>query len=98
MRMKLKRELTAEATHQARRGVPRALPHAQAFVSVEDADDGTLHTSLDAFARLSTAEDIGQLRHAIAATPERQRQLLALYYEEELTYLEIGPILATAEA
>jgi len=98
MRMKLKRELTAEETHQARRGVPRALPHAQAFVSVEDADDGTLDTSLDAFARLSTAEDIGQLRHAIAELPERQRQILALYYEEELTYREIGSILGVTES
>src|SRR3954468_9017073 len=36
-RMKLRRELTAEETHAARRGVPRTLPHAQTFVPVEDA-------------------------------------------------------------
>src|SRR5207237_8171556 len=38
MRMKLKRELTVEEAHQARRGVPRTLPHAQTFVPIEDAD------------------------------------------------------------
>jgi RNA polymerase sigma factor for flagellar operon FliA len=98
MRVKVKRELTVEETHQARRGVPRTLPHAQTFVPVEDADDGTLGTSLDAFARLSTAEDIGQLRDAIAELPERERQILALYYEEELTYREIGSILGVSES
>ena len=96
--MKLKRELTVEEAHQARRGVPRTLPHAQTFVPIEDADDGTLDSSLDAFARLSTAEDICRLRDAIARLPERQRQILALYYEEELTYREIGSILGVTES
>jgi RNA polymerase sigma factor for flagellar operon FliA len=98
MRLKVKRELTVEETHKARRGVPRTLPHSQAFVPVEDADDGTLDTSLDAFARLSTAEDIGQLRDAIAVLPERERQILGLYYDEELTYREIGSILGVTES
>src|SRR4051794_15281662 len=98
MRVKVKRELTPEETVKARRGVPRTLPHSQTFVPVEDADDGTLDTSLDAFARLSTAEDIGQLRDAIAGLPERERQILALYYEEELTYREIGSILGVTES
>jgi RNA polymerase sigma factor FliA len=98
MRMKLRRELSTDETHEARRGVPRSLPHSQAFVPVEDADDGTLDTSLDAFARLSTAEDIGQLRCAIAELPERDRQILALYYDEELTYREIGVILGVTES
>jgi len=98
MRSKLKRELTVEEAEKARRGTPRSLPHSQAFVTVEDADDGTLDTSLDAFARLSTAEDIGQLRDAIAGLPERERQILALYYEEELTYREIGSILGVTES
>jgi RNA polymerase sigma factor for flagellar operon FliA len=98
MRLKLKRELTVEETHQARRGVPRTLPHSQAFVPVEDVDDGTLDTSLDAFARLSTAEDVGRLRDAIAGLPQRERQILALYYEEELTYREIGSILGVTES
>src|SRR5256885_5162714 len=98
MRIRLKRELTVEEAHQARRGVPRTLPHAQTFIPVEDADDGTLDTSLDAFARLSSAEDIGRLRDAIAGLPGRERQILALYYEEELTYREIGSILGVTES
>jgi RNA polymerase sigma factor for flagellar operon FliA len=98
LRLKVKRELTVEETDQARRGIPRTLPHSQTFVPVEDADDGTLDTSLDAFARLSTAEDIGRLRGAIAALPERERQILALYYDEELTYREIGSILGVTES
>src|SRR5256885_564639 len=53
MRAKLKRELTVEEAEKARRGVPRALAHSQTFVPVEDVDDGTLDSSLDAFARLS---------------------------------------------
>src|SRR3954468_12623584 len=98
MRTKLKRELTPEETLKARRGVPRTLPHSQTFVPVEDADDGTLDTSLDAFARLSTAQDVVRLRDAIATLPERERQILALYYEEELTYREIGSILGVSES
>jgi len=98
MRTRVKRELTAEETDRARRGVPRTLPHSQTFVPVEDADDGTLDTSLDAFACLSRAEDVGRLRDAVVTLPERERQILALYYEEELTYREIGSILGVTES
>ncbi|MFL5374837.1 MAG: sigma-70 family RNA polymerase sigma factor [Myxococcales bacterium] len=98
MRAKLRRELTAEEVHAARGGVPRTLPHSQTFVPVEDVDDGSLDTSLDAFARLATAQDVGRLRDAIATLPERERQILALYYEEELTYREIGSILGVSES
>jgi RNA polymerase sigma factor FliA len=98
MRMKLKRELTADEAMSARRGVPRTLPWSQTFVPVEDADDGTLDTSLDAFARLAAAQDVARLRDAIASLPERERQILALYYEEELTYREIGSILGVTES
>src|SRR5438045_3372226 len=34
MRMKVRRELTAEEVHTARAGVPRTLPHSQTFVPV----------------------------------------------------------------
>jgi len=30
--------------------------------------------------------------------PERERQILALYYEEELTYREIGSVLGVTES
>src|SRR3989442_15533303 len=42
LRVKLGRELSADESHKVRRGGPRTLPYAQAFVPVEDADDGSL--------------------------------------------------------
>src|SRR5207253_9286940 len=42
LRMKLGRELSTDESHKVRRGVPRTLAHAQAFVLVDDADDGRL--------------------------------------------------------
>ena len=98
LRKKLKRELTVEETVKARRGVPRTLPWSQTFVQVEDADDGSLDTSMDAFAQLSSAEDKARLRDAIASLPDREQKILALYYEEELTYREIGVILGVTES
>jgi len=98
LRKKLKRELTVEETDKVRRGVPRTLPWSQTFVPVEDADDGSLDTSMDAFAQLSSAEDKARLREAIASLPAREQKILALYYEEELTYREIGSILGVTES
>jgi RNA polymerase sigma factor for flagellar operon FliA len=76
----------------------RTLPHAQAFVPLEDADDGTLDGSLDAFARLSSAEDLSRLREAVLRLPQRDQTILSLYYEEELTYREIGDVLGVTES
>jgi RNA polymerase sigma factor for flagellar operon FliA len=98
LRKKLKRELTVEETEKVRRGVPRTLPWSQTFVPVEDVDDGRLDVSMDAFAQLSGAEDKAQLRDAIASLPDREQKILALYYEEELTYREIGSILGVTES
>jgi RNA polymerase sigma factor for flagellar operon FliA len=78
--------------------VARTLPHAQAFVPVEDVDDGMLDTGLDAFAQVSTAEEVGRLRDAIASLAAREQQILSLYYQEELTYREIGSILGVTES
>jgi RNA polymerase sigma factor FliA len=99
MRMKLKRELSADEAHRARQGVPRTLPHSQTFVPVADVDEGALgDSSVDAFAQLSTAQDVASLRDAIATLAEREQQILALYYEEELTYREIGSLLGVSES
>src|SRR3954466_4854106 len=98
LRKKLKRELTVEETEKVRRGVPRTLPWSQTFVPVEDVDDGRLDVSMDAFAQLSSAEDKAQLRDAIASLPDREQKILALYYEEELTYRRIGSILGVTES
>jgi RNA polymerase sigma factor FliA len=99
MRMKLKRELSADEAHRARQGVPRTLPHSQTFVPVADVDEGALgDSSVDAFAQLSTAQDVASLRDAIATLAKREQQILALYYEEELTYREIGSLLGVSES
>jgi len=98
MRMKLGRELSVEESHKVRRGVPRALPHAQAFVRVEDADDGSLSAEQDAFARVASGQEQARLREAVARLPERDRTILSLYYQEDLTYREIGEVLGVTES
>jgi RNA polymerase sigma factor FliA len=98
LRMKLKRELSADESERARRGTPRTLPHAQAFVPVEDADDGSLGEEESAFARVAAMEDHVRLRRLVARLPERARTILSLYYEEELTYREIGEVLGVTES
>jgi RNA polymerase sigma factor FliA len=98
LRARLKRELTPDEAHSARRGVARMLAHAQAFVALDDADDGTLDGAADAFARLSSAEDLARLRAAVARLPQRDQTILSLYYEEELTYREIGEVLGVTES
>jgi RNA polymerase sigma factor for flagellar operon FliA len=98
VRMKLGRELNAEEADLARRGVPRSLPYAQAFVQIEDADDGTLGEEESAFAQVAALQDHARVRQLVARLPERERTILSLYYEEELTYREIGQVLGVTES
>lgn len=98
VRMKLGRELSPEESHRARRGVPRTLPYAQTFVQVEDADDGQLAGEEDAFAQVAARQEHGRVRALVAKLPERERTVLSLYYEEELTYREIGEVLGVTES
>jgi RNA polymerase sigma factor FliA len=98
LRMKLGRELNADESHRARRGVARTLPHAQAFVQVEDADDGSLATEESAFARVAAVQEHARVRDLVAQLPQRDRTILSLYYEEELTYREIGDVLGVTES
>lgn len=98
LRMKLGRELSADESECARRGVPRTLPHAQTFVPVEDADHGSLGEEESAFARVAAMQDHFRLRELVARLPERARTVLSLYYEEELTYREIGEVLGVTES
>lgn len=98
LRMKLGRELSPDEAHRARHGVPRTLPHAQAFVQIEDADDGTLGSEDDAFAHVAAGQDHARVRELVAQLPERERTILSLYYEEELTYREIGEVLGVTES
>jgi len=49
-------------------------------------------------ARLERHELREHLARAIAEIPERERQILALYYEEELTLAEIGAVIGVGES
>jgi RNA polymerase sigma factor for flagellar operon FliA len=68
------------------------------------APDGqtTLDVAIDpsegALARLERLELRGQLASAVLELPERERQILALYYEEELTLAEIGQVIGVGES
>jgi RNA polymerase sigma factor for flagellar operon FliA len=100
LRSRLKREPTLDELHKARGGVPRTLPHAMAFVSIDNADDALLveRSPADAFSALATVQSHGQLRAAVAELGERDRIILSLYYEQELTYREIGGMLGVTES
>jgi RNA polymerase sigma factor for flagellar operon FliA len=49
-------------------------------------------------ARLERSELRSMLGDAIRELPERERQILALYYEEELTLAEIGEVIGVGES
>jgi RNA polymerase sigma factor FliA len=98
VRMKLGRELSADESHRARRGVPRTLAYSQAFVNVEDADDGSLGDEESAFAQVAAMQEHARVRELVAKLPARERTILSLYYEEELTYREIGEVLGVTES
>jgi RNA polymerase sigma factor for flagellar operon FliA len=52
----------------------------------------------DAVAQLERKELKLHLARAIAQLPERERQILALYYQEELTLAEIGEVIGVCES
>jgi RNA polymerase sigma factor for flagellar operon FliA len=49
-------------------------------------------------ARLERVELRAHLARALVELPERERQILALYYEEELTMAEIGAVIGVCES
>ncbi|MFL5310964.1 MAG: sigma-70 family RNA polymerase sigma factor [Myxococcales bacterium] len=98
VRMKLGRELSVDESHRARRGVPRTLGYAQAFVNIDDADDGSLADEEGAFAHVAAMQEHARVRKLVAGLPERERTILSLYYDEELTYREIGEVLGVTES
>ena len=49
-------------------------------------------------ARLERMELREHLANAIQQIPDRERQILALYYEEELTLAEIGEVIGVGES
>lgn len=48
--------------------------------------------------RLTTAQEVGRLREALLALPEQERNVLSLYYFEELKLAEIAAILKVSES
>ncbi len=67
-------------------------------------DDGTssLEVAVDPgegpYARLEREELRQLLAEAITELPDRERQILALYYQEELTLAEIGQVIGVGES
>lgn len=72
------------------------------FDSIDDvyADTSSLFASdePDAFTQLAEADQRAALVEAIAALPEREAQVVQLYYVEELNLEEIGQILGVGSA
>jgi RNA polymerase sigma factor for flagellar operon FliA len=68
------------------------------------APDGTsllelcVDTSEGVVAQLERKELREHLARAIEELPERERQILALYYEQELTLAEIGEVIGVCES
>ncbi len=55
-------------------------------------------TDAGPYAQCERAELKATLARAILALPERERQILALYYEKELTLAEIGQVIGVGES
>ena len=70
--------------------------------SVNSDGQSTLEVAIDTsegpLARLERIELREHLANAIQQIPERERQILALYYEEELTLAEIGEVIGVGES
>ena len=72
---------------------------AQGRVSDLDQRDADLlpDDSTDPAAAFEKAEELRVLRECIASLPEREQQVLALYYFDELTLKQIGEVLGVTE-
>lgn len=96
-------ELSTEAYHRALDQV-RSLDVASLRQLDAPAPDGTslLELCVDpgegAVAQLERKELREHLARAIEALPERERHILALYYEQELTLAEIGEVIGVSES
>jgi RNA polymerase sigma factor for flagellar operon FliA len=60
--------------------------------------DGALDPEENAYERVERAELRAHLSRAILELPPRDRQVLSLYYEHELTLAEIGVVLGVGES
>lgn len=64
----------------------------------EAALEVAIDTSEGVVSQIERAEMRAYLANAISELPERERHILALYYEEELTLAEIGEVLGVSES
>jgi RNA polymerase sigma factor for flagellar operon FliA len=60
--------------------------------------DVAIDSSEGPYARIERLELRAHLATAIAQLPERERHILALYFEEELTLAEIGAVIGVGES
>jgi RNA polymerase sigma factor for flagellar operon FliA len=60
--------------------------------------DVAIDSSEGPYARVERLELRAHLANAIVQLPERERQILALYFEEELTLAEIGAVIGVGES
>jgi RNA polymerase sigma factor for flagellar operon FliA len=113
LRHELKREATAaqmaDAMHVSEAEYDRMLDQIKAVdiatvrqLEIGSGDSSVLDVAIDpdegAHARLERAELREHLAQAIAELPERERQILSLYYHEELTLAEIGAVIGVGES
>lgn len=80
-----------------------ARERAQAVVLLEDLpssawSDVCASPEPSALEALCTGERLGQLSAALAKLPERTRTMLSLYYQDDLSYREIGELFGVCES
>jgi RNA polymerase sigma factor for flagellar operon FliA len=96
--------LTGQAFARARKQVERA--ESMGFVTFEEAFGDDQRALAKAIGYVEDGPDVelersevrAQLAEALAELPERERRVLALYYEEELTMAEIARVLDLSES
>ena len=98
LRSRLHREPTHEEVDRARGGVREAISHAGTFVSLQEWHEPTVAEEASPFASVATQEANAVLRAAVSQLDEREQVILSLYYEQELTYREIGDVLGVTES
>jgi RNA polymerase sigma factor for flagellar operon FliA len=100
LRSKLKREPTDDELRRARKGVAPTLPHGLAFIAFDEEAEGGMadEERADAFDAVAASETHALLRSAVVTLESRDQLILSLYYEQELTYREIGAVLGVTES
>lgn len=90
-------EPSESAILEARGGTAPVLPYRLAMVPIDSAGQlaATSNSPLD---NTELSEELAQMRGAVARLGERDQLVLSLYYEQELTYKEIGVVLGVCES